>query len=555
MIITPDILNRLGVIFKQKGSEFIIDCPYCGKPGHLYLNESGAFKCHHCQESGGWKRLATEYNVTQEIVEPPEKQYKFPDNSLADSCFKKLLGPNGTRTIEYLTSRKIPLSMIHRFRLGMDRQNDKDLLCIPIVENDKCVNIKYRTVPPDEKSYTRYPGGKTALFNGDILKTLKDTDAVYITEGEIDCISLVSLGFNAIGITGGAGTIIPAWIKQLEKFKRIYLCYDNDEPGQKGAKEIGKRLGIDRVYNITLDKKDVNQWVIDGGTSEQFQLISDNAQQFELDNVSTLQTAFADLIKEYEKSVNNTHLVSQWPSVHNLTGAFQPGDLIVVSAKEKTGKTTYCLNEVFHWARAGHPVLFYCLEMRPSRVLKKLLQIATRSTEEQLTPVTMSHGYERMADYPIYLGYNYKKCSADVVFETIKLAWKRYGVDAVVFDNLHYLARDIAHQTQEVGLITRTFKMLAEELEIPIILIAQPRKIARDDIMGVEDLKDSSSIGADADQVIILWREKTKANGGAQESFKPELLVRVDASRYKAGGETVLYYDGARSIVTEIRKN
>jgi replicative DNA helicase len=72
--------------------------------------------------------------------------------------------------------------------------------------------------------------------------------------------------------------------------------------------------------------------------------------------------------------------------------------------------------------------------------------------------------------------------------------------------------------------------------------------------MGIEDLKDSSSIGADADQVIILYREKTKATEGAQSSFKPETLVRVDASRYHPGGETLLHFDGARGIFTEIYK-
>jgi len=175
-----------------------------------------------------------------------------------------------------------------------------------------------------------------------------------------------------------------------------------------------------------------------------------------------------------------------------------------------------------------------------------------RTAEEDMNPSLLVSGYQKMAGWPLYLGYNYKKCSADLIFDTIRLAWKRYGIEAVVFDNLHYLSRDIQHQTQEIGLITRTFKMLAEELEMPVFLIAQPRKIERDAIMGIEDLKDSSSIGADADQVIVLWRKKTKANEGAQESFESNMLVRVDASRYKSGGETVLHFEGSTGEIREI---
>ena len=63
---------------------------------------------------------------------------------------------------------------------------------------------------------------------------------------------------------------------------------------------------------------------------------------------------------------------------------------------------------------------------------------------------------------------------------------------------------------------------------------------------------DTVAFGADADQVIVLWREKTTAKEGAQEAFKPKMLVRVDASRYKAGGETMLYFHGATGEIREL---
>jgi len=555
-MITPELLSSLEIDFQQKGAEFILDCPYCGKDRHLYLNQSGVFKCHHCQEAGGWSKLRKEYGEgAPGIQEPKEKTVTLPTEAYISGCQKKLLGPNGTPVVEYLYSRKITLDQIHKYQLGMDMKEGKPVLVIPILEDGKVVNVKYRSIPPAEKKYFRFQGGKSALFNGDILKGLKPDDLVCLTEGEMDCISLSGLGVNAAGITGGAGTIIPAWIKQLEKPEKIYLVYDSDEPGQKGAREIARRLGMERCFNIVLPAKDVNQWVMNGGTKEAFGDLVRNARRFDIENVCTTETAFRELIREYDRKRDATALQPHWPSVYGLTGPFEPGDLIIVSAKEKTGKTTWCLNLAYQWGRQGHPILVYCLEMRPTRLLRKLIQIAMLKRADELNPETLVKGYERVSEYPIYWGYNYKKVAADVVFETIRQAWKRYGVEAVIFDNLHYLARDIAHQTQEVGYISRSFKLLAEELEIPIILIAQPRKIERNGIMGIEDLKDSSSIGADADQVIILYREKTKASEGGQSSFKPETLVRVDASRYHPGGETLLTFDGERGIFAEIERN
>ena len=123
----------------------------------------------------------------------------------------------------------------------------------------------------------------------------------------------------------------------------------------------------------------------------------------------------------------------------------------------------------------------------------------------------------------------------------------------VIFDNLHFLARSLTHQVQELGVISKTFKLLAEELRIPIILIAQPRRGDDENrVVSINDLKGSSDLGADADQVIVLYRKKKKAKDGlADVSFEPETLVRVDASRYRAGGETLLTFNGATATFKE----
>lgn len=553
-------LESMGIPYTEQSGQIVTACPYCGKPDHLYIDPGKrVFFCHQCKKPGTWRELSEQLGMNPAVKIQPvtKKEYRHPTEEYVSSCHKKLLGPSGTKAVEYLYARKISLDTIHYFKLGIEKKDDKEWIVMPYYSKGKPVNVKYRSIPPAEKEFRRWKDGESTLFNQDVLKTLKDEDTVIITEGEFDTLALHSQGItDAVSTSVGANAIKPEWIDALERFKDIAIVYDNDEPGQKGAKELAKRLDLDRCRNVTLPEKDANDFFMSGKTANEFRSIVAGATYFPVENIQTMEQVFRDLMASYDEKAKSTSLKPQWRSVENIQGPYEDGDLIVLSAKPKTGKSTYALNEALHHAKAGNPVLFFCLEMRPERVLKKCFQITGRLSEDSLNPAIMAKLYGELVDYPLYSGYVYKKCSLDVVVDTIKLGMKRYGFKLIIFDNLHFLARSLTHQVQEIGQITKTFKMLAEELSVPIVLIAQPRKINEDRVMSMDDLKDSSSIGADADTVVILYRKKaTSTNGASEISFMPETLVRVDASRFHAGGETVLMFKGETGVFSELAQD
>jgi replicative DNA helicase len=206
------------------------------------------------------------------------------------------------------------------------------------------------------------------------------------------------------------------------------------------------------------------------------------------------------------------------------------------------------------------PSLFFCLEMRPMKIIEKIIQCHSKA--EILGPVEIEKARKAFTGKSLYLGYCYQKPELNRIIETIRAAVQRYGLKVVVFDHLHFLCRSITNHVQEIGLAVQAFKFLAEEMEISIILIAQPRKIQPDVIMTAMDLKDSISIFSDCDHLIILHR-KRKASGGKEieegmetqdHAFEPVTLVRIEASRYNAGGETLLYYHGEYSRFDEIER-
>lgn len=545
----PTALSDMGIQFTEQAGQIVTECPYCGKSNHLYVDPGKrVFVCHRCGEKGTWRALSEQLGgeVKVDIRPAAKKVYNHPTEEYIAGCHKKLLGPSGVKAYEYLKARKITVDAIHHFKLGMEEKNGKQWVVIPYYANGKPVNVKYRSIPPAAKEFRRWKDGESALFNEDCLKTLRDDDRILIVEGEMDCLTLFSQGIKtAVSTSIGANGIKPEWIDKLERFENPVIVYDNDEPGQKGAKELAKRLDFDRCRNVVLPVKDANDFFIGGRTAEEFGRLVSNAECFPVDNILTMEAVFKNLIATYDESKKSTSLKPQWPSVNRIQGPYEDGDLIVLSAKPKTGKTTYALNEAIHHARAGAPTLMFCLEMRPERILKKCFQIMGGHSEDSLNPVIMTRLYGQLAEMPLYCGYVYKKCTLDVVLDTIRRGMKRYGFKLIIFDNLHFLARSITHQVQEIGLISKSFKLLAEELSVPIILIAQPKRVNEDRVIGIDDLKDSSAIGADADTIVILYRKKVEGGTGeADAAFAPETLVRVDASRFHAGGETLLMFDG-----------
>ncbi|MCE5333198.1 MAG: hypothetical protein LLG06_01275 [Desulfobacteraceae bacterium] len=136
-----------------------------------------------------------------------------------------------------------------------------------------------------------------------------------------------------------------------------------------------------------------------------------------------------------------------------------------------------------------------------------------------------------------------------------------YGIQFAVFDNLHLLCLS-ERVNEQLAQAVLGFKLLAEKAEISIAVIAQPRKgeNGASEIMSAEDVKYSSAIHSDCDQMVILHRNRKASKVkeiergfvAKEESMDPVTLVRVEAHRYGPGGETLLYYVGAQSRFTQV---
>jgi DNA primase len=146
--------------------------------------------------------------------------------------------PNRIR--EYPHSRGIPDEVVNRHFLGWNGWR----IMIPVF-NRKGVCAFFRLAKdPDNQSdapkMLSLRGSSVELYGWEVLR-LKP-QRVVICEGEFDRLVLEANGLEAVTSTGGAGTFRPEWAEAFTEISEVYICFDRDEAGRKGALRIARMI-------------------------------------------------------------------------------------------------------------------------------------------------------------------------------------------------------------------------------------------------------------------------------------------------------------------------
>src|SRR5439155_1780791 len=92
------------------------------------------------------------------------------------------------------------------------------------------------------------PGGHAELYGWE--RVLANPEQIIICEGEFDRMVLESRGFAAVTSTGGALTFRPTWAGAFREIPQVYICFDNDGPGQAGAERVARMIPHARLVRL-----------------------------------------------------------------------------------------------------------------------------------------------------------------------------------------------------------------------------------------------------------------------------------------------------------------
>jgi replicative DNA helicase len=243
---------------------------------------------------------------------------------------------------------------------------------------------------------------------------------------------------------------------------------------------------------------------------------------------------------------------SGFTDLDRITGGFQPGNLIVIAARPSMGKSSLVAN-IAENASLDHqqPVALFSLEMSESELAQRFIASQARMNGDDLRKGRVSaerwpkivEASGRLARAPLYIDD-----SSDIGILEVRAKARRlhqqHNLGLIIIDYLHLMRPDhrVESRVQQVGEMSRGLKILARELEVPVIAISQLSRAVEarhPPIPQLSDLRESGQIEQDSDVVAFLYRPEYYARRDGTDDSEPverEGEADLIVSKHRNGG-------------------
>ena len=271
-------------------------------------------------------------------------------------------------------------------------------------------------------------------------------------------------------------------------------------------------------------------------------LVFDVAQRRVTDSMTPLKDLLGASLDHLEQLFSRgesiTGLATGYADLDDQLAGLQPSNLIVVGARPAMGKTAFALGMVAHAGiRLNKPVLLFSLEMSHLELTQRLLSSeakvdANRMRTGKLHEADWSkigNAISRMSEAPIFIDDNPNLTVMDIRARARRLK-SREGLSLVVVDYLQLMTgRHGAENRQvEVSEISRGLKILARELEVPVVALSQLSRgleARQDKRPMLADLRESGSIEQDSDVVLFLYRDEVYSPDSTENQGRAEVIT------------------------------
>lgn len=250
--------------------------------------------------------------------------------------------------------------------------------------------------------------------------------------------------------------------------------------------------------------------------------------------------------EEKQAANGGSGILSGFTQLDIVTHGWQPGELIILAARPSVGKSAFALAMALHMTLdARKQVAYFSLEMSRQQLISRALanmtgisaNIVGHPAERQQSDWdAITAQKDRLAKATLHL-YTENIDTPLKIYSKARQAQGKFGLDLIIIDHMHLMTSgrkgDGTNRTQEMSYISRQLKLMAMELDVPVISLAQLNRgtEGRDDKRPrLSDLRDSGSIEQDADIVMLMYRENYY-----QRQQTDEDIVEVNVAKHRNG--------------------
>jgi replicative DNA helicase len=235
-----------------------------------------------------------------------------------------------------------------------------------------------------------------------------------------------------------------------------------------------------------------------------------------------LKESFERITALYEAGVEITGTPSGFRDLDRLTSGFQPGNLIIVAARPSMGKSALALCMAANLGvRYETPVALFTLEMSKAEVTQRLMCSEAKVESQRLRTgklavddwPRLTAACDKLAKAPIYVDDTGSITMMEIRSKLRRLKSQQPSLGLVIVDYLQLMTSGttVENRVQEVSQISRALKILARDLDVPIMALSQLSRAVEqrhDKRPILSDLRESGSIEQDADLVAFVYRDE-----------------------------------------------
>lgn len=350
----------------------------------------------------------------------------------------------------------------------------------PVALGFKYPNGSYKVRLLDKKEfYTEGPINSAGLFGMDKFAA-GSHKFVTITEGEIDAISLYQVLKSPVVSVQSSSTALrdcSAARSWLNSYERVYLAFDNDNPGRDAAREVARLFDYNKTYQVKFsNRKDANEYLM-AGESEELRNIWWNAKKY---LPETIISSFSDF-KEILSQPRKYGIPYPFPVLTEMTYGIRTGESVLLTAQEGVGKT-----ELMHaieyklLKETSDAIGAIFLEEPKQRHLQAVagleLQRPAHLPDCNVTDTEIYAALEKAisVDDRLHIYSHFGSDDPEVLLDTIRFLVSARGCRYVLLDHITMAVSGLSGEDERRALdhLSTRLEMMVKELDFALILVS-----------------------------------------------------------------------------------